>query len=118
MAVMEHAYYGSFGYQVTAFYAVSSRYGTMDDLKRLVDAAHGLGLQVLLDVVHSHASKNVNDGECFDIMSDLHLLVTHVFVILEVSIDSTERMDATSMKVSTVVVIIGLRRILISRPWE
>jgi len=62
MAVMEHAYYASFGYQVTSFFAPSSRYGTPDDLKALVDEAHRLGLTVLLDVVHSHASKNVVDG--------------------------------------------------------
>ncbi|XP_021962387.1 1,4-alpha-glucan-branching enzyme [Folsomia candida] len=62
MAVMEHAYYASFGYQVTSFYAASSRYGTPEQLKRLVDVAHQNGLNVLLDVVHSHASKNVLDG--------------------------------------------------------
>lgn len=62
MAIMEHAYYASFGYQVTSFYAASSRYGTPDALKRLIDEAHRLGLYVLLDVVHSHASKNVEDG--------------------------------------------------------
>jgi len=62
MAVMEHAYYGSFGYQVTSFFAASSRYGTPEELKRLIDSAHGLGLTVLLDVVHSHACKNVDDG--------------------------------------------------------
>jgi 1,4-alpha-glucan branching enzyme len=62
MAIMEHAYYGSFGYQVTSFFAPSSRYGTPDELRALVDAAHALGLRVLLDVVHSHASKNVLDG--------------------------------------------------------
>lgn len=62
MAIMEHAYYGSFGYQVTSFFAPSSRFGSPEDLKHLVDTAHGLGLTVLLDVVHSHASKNVADG--------------------------------------------------------
>lgn len=62
MAIMEHAYYASFGYQVTSFYAASSRYGTPDELKRMVDVAHQHGLFVLLDVVHSHASKNVQDG--------------------------------------------------------
>ncbi|KAK3997102.1 alpha-glucan branching enzyme [Cladorrhinum sp. PSN332] len=62
MAVMEHAYYASFGYQVNNFFAASSRYGPPEDLKELVDAAHELGLVVLLDVVHSHASKNVLDG--------------------------------------------------------
>ncbi|KAK3320968.1 glycoside hydrolase family 13 protein [Cercophora scortea] len=62
MAVMEHAYYASFGYQVNNFFAASSRYGPPEDLKELVDTAHSLGLVVLLDVVHSHASKNVLDG--------------------------------------------------------
>lgn len=62
MAVMEHAYYASFGYQVNSFFAASSRYGTPEELKELVDTAHGLGIVVLLDVVHSHASKNVLDG--------------------------------------------------------
>jgi 1,4-alpha-glucan branching enzyme len=62
MAVMEHAYYASFGYQVNNFFAASSRYGTPDDLKELIDTAHGMGLTVLLDVVHSHASKNTLDG--------------------------------------------------------
>ncbi|KAK2466060.1 hypothetical protein APHAL10511_001702 [Amanita phalloides] len=62
MAVMEHAYYASFGYQVTSFFASSSRYGTPEQLKELIDTAHGMGLRVLLDVVHSHACKNVLDG--------------------------------------------------------
>jgi len=62
VAIMEHAYYASFGYQVTSFFAPSSRYGTPEDLKELIDTAHGLGLTVLLDIVHSHACKNVLDG--------------------------------------------------------
>lgn len=62
MAIMEHAYYASFGYQVTNFFAISSRFGTPEDLKELIDTAHGMGILVLLDVVHSHASKNVEDG--------------------------------------------------------
>ncbi|KAK9457972.1 glycoside hydrolase superfamily [Dipodascopsis uninucleata] len=62
MAIMEHAYYASFGYQVTSFFAASSRYGTPEDLKELIDEAHKLGMMVLLDVVHSHACKNVLDG--------------------------------------------------------
>nr|XP_057935391.1 1,4-alpha-glucan-branching enzyme [Doryrhamphus excisus] len=62
MAIMEHAYYASFGYQVTSFFAASSRYGTPDELKQLIDVAHSLGIVVLLDVVHSHASKNTEDG--------------------------------------------------------
>uniref|UniRef100_A0A673K6V5 Glucan (1,4-alpha-), branching enzyme 1a n=1 Tax=Sinocyclocheilus rhinocerous TaxID=307959 RepID=A0A673K6V5_9TELE len=62
MAIMEHAYYASFGYQVTNFFAASSRFGTPDDLKHLVDTAHSMGITVLLDVVHSHASSNTEDG--------------------------------------------------------
>ncbi|KAI0321955.1 glycoside hydrolase [Amylostereum chailletii] len=62
MAIMEHAYYASFGYQVTNFFAASSRYGTPEELKELIDTAHGLGITVLLDIVHSHACKNVLDG--------------------------------------------------------
>ncbi|KAI5124749.1 hypothetical protein M0805_005383 [Coniferiporia weirii] len=62
MAIMEHAYYASFGYQVTSFFAISSRYGTPEELKELIDTAHGMGLTVLLDVIHSHACKNVLDG--------------------------------------------------------
>lgn len=62
MAVAEHPFYGSFGYHVSNFYAVSSRFGTPDDLKRLVDAAHGLGLLVIMDLVHSHAVKNTHEG--------------------------------------------------------
>ena len=59
---LEHAYYASFGYQVTSFFAPSSRYGTPEELKELIDCAHGLGITVLLDIVHSHASSNVADG--------------------------------------------------------
>ncbi len=62
MAVMEHPYYGSFGYQVSNFYAASSRYGQGRDLKKLIDTAHKMGITVLLDVVHSHAVKNTNEG--------------------------------------------------------
>lgn len=62
MAIMEHAYYASFGYQVTNFFAISSRYGTPEDLKELIDTAHSMGILVLLDVIHSHASKNSEDG--------------------------------------------------------
>ena len=62
MAVMEHPYYASFGYQVSNFFAASSRYGTPEELKSLIDTAHGLGLRVLLDVVHSHAVANEWEG--------------------------------------------------------
>ena len=62
MAVQEHAYYGSFGYHVTSPFAVSSRCGNPEDLKYLVDKAHGMGIRVLLDVIHSHASCNIEDG--------------------------------------------------------
>ncbi len=62
MAIAEHPYYGSFGYHVSNFFAVSSRFGTLDDFKRLVDAAHGLGLRVIIDIVHAHAAKNEVEG--------------------------------------------------------
>ena len=62
MAIMEHPYYGSFGYHVSNLFAVSSRFGTPEDLKHLIDTAHGMGMAVLLDVVHSHAIKNLNEG--------------------------------------------------------
>jgi len=62
MAIQEHPYYGSFGYHVSNFFAVSSRFGTPDNFKKLVDAAHGLGLRVIIDIVHSHAVKNEAEG--------------------------------------------------------
>ena len=62
MAIMEHPYYGSFGYQVSNFFAASSRYGSSVELKKLIDTAHEMGIAVLLDVVHSHAVKNTNEG--------------------------------------------------------
>ncbi len=62
MAIQEHPYYGSFGYHVSSFYAASSRFGTPDDLKRLIDEAHELGIAVIMDIVHSHAVKNEVEG--------------------------------------------------------
>ena len=62
MAVQEHPYYGSFGYHVSSFFAPSSRFGTPEELKQLVDAAHELGIAVIMDLVHSHAVKNEVEG--------------------------------------------------------
>lgn len=62
MAIMEHPYYGSFGYQVSNFFAASSWFGKPEDLKYLVNTAHAMGIRVLLDVVHSHAVKNTAEG--------------------------------------------------------
>ena len=62
MAVMEHPYYASFGYHVSNFFAVSSRFGTPEELKALIDTAHGMGVLVIMDLVHSHAVKNINEG--------------------------------------------------------
>lgn len=62
MAIMEHPYYGSFGYQVSNFYAASSWFGKPEDLKYLVNQAHAMGIRVLLDVVHSHAVRNTAEG--------------------------------------------------------
>lgn len=62
MAIAEHPYYGSFGYHVSSFFAPSSRFGTPDELKQLVDAAHEAGISVIMDLVHSHAVKNEVEG--------------------------------------------------------
>ena len=62
MAIPEHPYYGSFGYHVSSFFAPSSRFGTPEELKQLVDEAHGMGISVIMDLVHSHAVKNENEG--------------------------------------------------------
>jgi 1,4-alpha-glucan branching enzyme len=62
MAILSHPYYGSFGYHVANFFSVSSRFGTPDDFKALVDEAHRLGLRVIIDMVHSHAVKNEIEG--------------------------------------------------------
>ncbi len=62
MAIQEHPYYGSFGYHVSSFFAASSRFGTPDELKALIDEAHGMGIAVIMDIVHSHAVKNEVEG--------------------------------------------------------
>ena len=62
MAIQEHPYYGSFGYHVSSFFAPSSRFGSPDDLKSLVDKAHSMGISVIMDIVHSHAVKNEVEG--------------------------------------------------------
>lgn len=62
MAIPEHPYYGSFGYHVSSFFAPSSRFGTPEELKQLIDEAHGMGLAVIIDLVHSHAVKNEEEG--------------------------------------------------------
>ena len=62
MALQEHPYYGSFGYQVSNFFALSSRFGTPEEFKELVDTAHSMGIAVIMDIVHSHAVKNELEG--------------------------------------------------------
>ncbi|MCL1941956.1 MAG: alpha amylase C-terminal domain-containing protein [Candidatus Azobacteroides sp.] len=62
MAIQEHPYYGSFGYHVSGFFAASSRFGTPEELKQLIDEAHGMGIAVIMDIVHSHAVKNEVEG--------------------------------------------------------
>ena len=62
MAIQEHPYYGSFGYHVSSFFAPSSRFGTPEELKELIDAAHGMGISVIMDLVHSHSVKNEDEG--------------------------------------------------------
>jgi 1,4-alpha-glucan branching enzyme len=73
MAIQEHPYYGSFGYHVSNFFAVSSRFGTPEDLKSLVDTAHQNGIGVIMDIIHSHSVKNVDEGlALFDGTPDLY----------------------------------------------
>ena len=62
MAIQEHPYYGSFGYHVSSFFAASSRFGTPEELKHLIDDAHGMGIAVIMDIVHSHAVRNEVEG--------------------------------------------------------
>ncbi len=62
MAIQEHPYYGSFGYHVSSFFAASSRFGTPDDLRSLIDKAHDYGIRVIMDIVHSHAVRNEVEG--------------------------------------------------------
>ena len=62
MAIQEHPYYGSFGYHVSSFFAPSSRFGTPEDLKEMIDTAHKMGIAVIMDIVHSHAVKNEVEG--------------------------------------------------------
>ncbi|MBP1764597.1 MAG: glgB1 [Firmicutes bacterium] len=62
MAIMEHPYYASFGYHVSNYFAASSWFGTPEELKSLIDKAHGMGIAVLMDIVHSHAVKNIAEG--------------------------------------------------------
>ncbi len=62
MAIAEHPYYGSFGYHVANFFAPSSRFGTPEELKKLIDTAHKMGLVVIMDLVHAHYVKNMNEG--------------------------------------------------------
>ena len=62
MAIQEHPYYGSFGYHVSSFFAPSSRFGTPEELKQLIDTAHQMNIAVIMDIVHSHAVKNEVEG--------------------------------------------------------
>ncbi len=78
MAIQEHPYYGSFGYHVSNFFAVSSRFGTPEELKELIDEAHHLGLAVIMDIVHSHSVRNENEGlGLFDGSHDLYFHKDH-----------------------------------------
>ena len=78
MAIAEHPYYGSFGYHVSNFFAASSRFGTPEDLKDLIDTAHEMGMKVIMDLVHSHTVKNTYEGlNLFDGTEDQYLVGGH-----------------------------------------
>ena len=78
MAVAEHPYYGSFGYHVSNFFAVSSRFGTPEELKDLIDTAHEMGIKVIMDLVHSHTVKNTREGlNLFDGTENQYLVEGH-----------------------------------------
>lgn len=78
MALQEHPYYGSFGYQVSNFFALSSRFGTPEEFKALVDEAHKCGIAVVMDIVHSHAVSNELEGlGCLDGREDLYFYQGH-----------------------------------------
>lgn len=62
MGILEHPLYRSFGYQVSNYFAPCSRFGTPDDCKQMIDAAHALGLSVILDIPHAHACANTEQG--------------------------------------------------------
>ncbi|CAL5392773.1 unnamed protein product [Camellia sinensis] len=73
IGLVEHKDYFTIGYRATNLFAVSSRYGTPDDFKRLVDEAHGLGLLVFLDIVHSYSAADEMVGlSLFDGSNDCY----------------------------------------------
>ncbi|TFG43770.1 MAG: 1,4-alpha-glucan-branching enzyme [Bacteroidia bacterium] len=78
MAIQEHPFYGSFGYHVSSFFAASSRFGSPEDLKAMIDKAHASGVRVIMDLVHSHSVKNVNEGlGMFDGSADQYFHTNH-----------------------------------------
>ena len=78
MAIAEHPYYGSFGYHVSNFFAASSRFGTPEELKDLIDTAHAMGIKVIMDLVHSHTVRNTYEGiNLFDGTEDQYLVGGH-----------------------------------------
>ena len=100
MAIQEHPYYGSFGYHVSSFFAASSRFGTPDELKQLIDTAHGMGIAVIMDIVHSHAVKNEVEGLDVSMVHTINTSCKAIVESIRLGIHCVSIMDAIKCYIS------------------